>query len=352
MTMSLSGTAASPVMIDDGNENENIGIGGLVGHVAAAAMKTTATAATKPTTIKPSDGNADNDGNTTPTATATATATTATNNNDTTSDAAAAAANTVTTTAGTSIDTFTEYQPTSLPNKVIRACNEWYNATPPTNSKSTTAAAAAASSPSSSDVIDLVDDNDEDKVEEDNDDGNGEGPHQLHVPSHTSSACESALLSSVVAPLVTPETADCILPLLLERSSSSSDCNNGARPYHQHRPPPPLSPLQLEGVLLSIQRHRRIQYRTNIEESSQAGRVQKYKGVRAGFFLGTHAVLSLSVPRRCIIFSNCMPSPPHHCSTLSSLCCSHYFMLHHHCILLMLSHNKIIASLLPYPTPI
>ena len=346
MTMPLTGTAASPVMIDDGNENENIGV------IAAAAMKTTATATTKPTNIKPSDGNAENDGNTTPTPTPT----TAPINNDTISDAAAAANNvTATATAGTSIDTFTEYQPTSLPNKVIRACNEWYNATPPTNSKSTAAAAAAAtaSSPSSSDVIDLVDDNDEDKVEEDNNDDNGEGPYQLHVPSHTSSACESALLSSVVAPLVTTETAECILPLLLERSSSL-DCNNGARSYHHHRPPPPpLSPLQLEGVLLSIQRHRRIQYRTNIEESSQAGRVQKYKGVRAGFFLGTQAVLSLSVPRCCIIFSNCMPSPPHHCSTLSLLCCSHSVILHHHhCILLMLSHNKIIASLLPYPTPI
>ena len=82
------------------------------------------------------------------------------------------------------------------------------------------------------------------------------------VPSHTSPACESNLLSSVPAPTLhdTDALAATLLPLFAQEQQTD-------------KPAPALSPLQLEGVLLALQRHRRI-FRN---------------GERAGFFLGDGA---------------------------------------------------------------
>ena len=76
--------------------------------------------------------------------------------------------------------------------------------------------------------------------------------------SHTSPACESNLLSSVPAPALQDSfaLATNLLPLIQQQQAR-----------------PALSPLQLEGVLLALQRHRRI-FRN---------------GERAGFFIGDGA---------------------------------------------------------------
>ena len=76
------------------------------------------------------------------------------------------------------------------------------------------------------------------------------------IASHTSAACESNLLTSVVPPTPSDDTAVNMLPLVVQQD------------------PPALSPLQLQGVLLAIQRHCRIYTAT---------------GYRAGFFLGDGA---------------------------------------------------------------
>lgn len=161
---------------------------------------------------------------------------------------------------GTSIDTFSLYRPTALPIEVVRSCNEWYNHENKTDTS----------------VIDLTIDENTTTTTED--------AVLLQVPSHTSSACESALLSSVAAPMVDIETSECILPLLSQFPSSQQQDQPQIKEEKEQEsstrfsiPPPPLSPLQLEGVLLSIQRHRRIHHH------HQNGGTD---GFRAGFFLG------------------------------------------------------------------
>ena len=189
----------------------------------------------------------------------------------------------------TSIDTFQEYKPTALPQTVVRACNEWYNCTEnqSIDSNSTTEQATNNALPKNDQTgIDLIDLSEDSNLEaplytinsSDNDPSATEDSASstndvsLSVPSHTSSACESALLSSVSAPMVPLETAECLLPLLANTSQPSLQQQPSKRP-------PPLSPLQLEGVLLSIQKHRRIHH------ASDSGG----QSVRAGFFLGDGA---------------------------------------------------------------
>ena len=204
----------------------------------------------------------------------------------------------------TSIDTFQEYKPTALPSKVVRACNGWYGRNSISTGKENEITIEEGDSRivnsihnggidkskggALDDVIDLTEEETETKPETSQpNDSTGEKPKeqqqevvisnppasaQLAVPSHTSSACESALLSSVAAPIVPDETAECLLPLLSSQSSKS-----------ERTVPPPLSPLQLEGVLLSIQRHRRVHFQGNPNANATG------VAFRAGFFLGDGA---------------------------------------------------------------
>ena len=79
-----------------------------------------------------------------------------------------------------------------------------------------------------------------------------------HNPSHTSPACESALLSSVSPPSIPDECVSCLLELASSRA---------------------LSSLQLEGAALAIRRHNRLLLSATDPLSSR----------RAGFFLGDGA---------------------------------------------------------------
>ena len=78
----------------------------------------------------------------------------------------------------------------------------------------------------------------------------------LGIPSHTSAACESALLASVAAPRAHDESSDCLVELALSQA---------------------LSPLQLEGSTLAITRHNRLL----LDENQNT--------IRAGFFIGDAA---------------------------------------------------------------
>lgn len=106
-------------------------------------------------------------------------------------------------------------------------------------------------------VIELLDD-DYDKAEND---GHDAAEEIFDMPSsilsHTSPACESALLSSVQAPQACNEAAPALTELAISKA---------------------LSPLQLEGACLAIQRHQKIL----IAKSNKTP-------VRAGFFLGDAA---------------------------------------------------------------
>ena len=106
---------------------------------------------------------------------------------------------------------------------------------------------AAAAPKLASNVINLVNDDD------DNQDYNTAVLSK--IPSHTSPACESALLSSVSAPRAHEQAGETLLEL----------AKTGA-----------LSPLQLEGATLAIARHNRLLVDGN-------------SLVRAGFFLGDGA---------------------------------------------------------------
>ena len=172
---------------------------------------------------------------------------------------------------GSSIATFCAYQPTALPNSVIRV----YNSNGTTNSTAATIGSPTngnkenslttsknGSSPDAALEI-ITEDDEQDPIIPPNPKitDQTEPPRTLAVPSHTSSACESNLLASVpAAPVRLAATAESLLSLLTTTA------------------PVPLSPLQMEGVLLAIQRHRRI-----IMTSSSGG------PYRAGFFLGDGA---------------------------------------------------------------
>ncbi|VEU39651.1 unnamed protein product [Pseudo-nitzschia multistriata] len=225
----------------------------------------------------------------------------------------------------TSIDTFQEYKPTALPPIVVRACNEWYSGTIGSCNGEQSNANQSERAKENAHVIDLTETETKTKtdakrqidpsapanattspdpkgeqeptpttlIEEKQKDTEAKPllSPTLTVPSHTSSACESALLSSVAAPMVPEETAECILPLLAQTPRKDRD----------RGPPPPLSPLQMEGVLLAIQRHRRIHYDDGLPKPkpqpgqpplppAQSGKGSPgATGVRAGFFLGDGA---------------------------------------------------------------
>lgn len=141
---------------------------------------------------------------------------------------------------GASIATFSEYQPTALCSAIVQACNQ--------SSKQVI-------------VIDVEEDEDKkkntDSIYNNNNVNDGvettnQTTFRLTIPSHTSKASESNLLSSVSAPTVDIDSATCILPLLQTGK---------------------LSPLQAEGVLLALQRHRRM----------------LHGHTRGGFFLGDGA---------------------------------------------------------------
>ena len=265
----------------------------------------------------------------------------------------------------TSIDTFQEYKPTALPREVVRACNEWYASRSTRSSNSTwnvdlessrnsnsnfdncstrkeeansggetlTSNVSNSNSNTNSDptksqttqhqiktsVIDLTEtdaeaDNTEARREQtqsvagSNDSSTPKAPTPLElstfpllpleVPSHTSTACESALLSSVSAPMVPEETAECLLPLLLTKQNQTQKQNQD----DEQQTRPPLSPLQLEGVLLAIQKHRRVHHSssaaaaapnaisTNNTNNANANTYTNTNGsFRAGFFLGDGA---------------------------------------------------------------
>ena len=236
----------------------------------------------------------------------------------------------------TSIDTFQEYKPTALPSKVVRACNEWYTTSTSTSTttsnsnsnhknivkagKENNTASGKNDDEKTNSVIDLteVETKTEAKIEvaietEPTKDittatisSTTTTTTALEVPSHTSSACESALLSSVAAPMVPYEVAECLLPLLLADgvgtphsiSKSSNDTETETETKTPPPPPPPLSPLQLEGVLLSIQRHRRIHHKANANANANGNAVPATTSTtttrtagafRAGFFLGDGA---------------------------------------------------------------
>eukprot|EP00977_Amphora_coffeiformis_P006902 scaffold1508_cov178-Amphora_coffeaeformis.AAC.10 len=154
---------------------------------------------------------------------------------------------------GTAISTFTGYQPSALPPSIIAAFN--------------TAAAATATGTSADSSIEVDDDNDDD---DDDDSDDSQQQRQLQVPSHTSAACESNLLSTVVAPAMSNDVAACLMPLI----PSSNTTTTTTHANSQQSQSPALSPLQFEGVLLALQRHCRI---------------FTSSGERAGFFLGDGA---------------------------------------------------------------
>jgi hypothetical protein len=156
---------------------------------------------------------------------------------------------------GESIATFANYRPATLPSTVA----DILNGKPDSFATNNTTPQP--------EIIDLIDDdetqpntNSDDNdmpVETDENTDTIEQPQlRLSCPSHTSLACESALLSSVRAPLVSNQAAECLLEVARNKA---------------------LSPLQLEGALLAIQRHCRF-----------------FSGnIRAGFFIGDGVSLLL-----------------------------------------------------------
>jgi hypothetical protein len=150
---------------------------------------------------------------------------------------------------------------------------------------------------------------------------------KLMIPSHPSSACESALLASVSAPKIPMETAECLLPLLMmernndstngdQRSSSSVSVSVSSSSVSTNTPLP-LSPLQLEGVLLAIQRHRRVFVHPREGSDGNGGDGGGGGGptttkVRAGFFLGDGAGIGKGRQISAIIRDSCCRSRLRH----------------------------------------
>ena len=162
---------------------------------------------------------------------------------------------------GESIETFCEYKPTALPAVIIEACN----ASGAVDGKRDYDNAGGKENTLENNAVVIVLDDDSDT--NDGSDQVSKSQVQLLIPSHTSLTCESALLSSVRAPEVHADAAACLLPLISTHAKTSNSAVAA------------LSPLQLEGALLAIQRHRRI---------------YTASGERAGFFLGDGAGVSPS----------------------------------------------------------
>ncbi|KAL7444868.1 hypothetical protein ACHAXM_009693 [Skeletonema potamos] len=185
---------------------------------------------------------------------------------------------------GNAIDTFSSYVPTALPHCVLKAL---YDAHRHSDEKSTQHSIKEdKQQQQQEDVIVLLDSDDEC---EQNDTNKKEYPtsslstadylsqlftkNNALIQSHTSPACEAALLASVSAcnfssegsdGALSDESASTILPLVVEGK---------------------LSPLQAEGVALATTRFNRVFTSKNGESVlQQSGAVQ-----RAGFFLGDGA---------------------------------------------------------------
>jgi len=180
---------------------------------------------------------------------------------------------------GNAIDTFSSYVPTALPHCVLKALFDAHHH----SDKKSTQQHNIEDKQQQHDVIELLDSDDECEQN----DTKQEAPtsslttadysSQLFtnalIQSHTSPACESALLSSVSAcnfssdgsnGALNDEAASTILPLVVEGK---------------------LSPLQAEGVALATTRFNRVfTSKNNGESLQQSGAVQ-----RAGFFLGDGA---------------------------------------------------------------
>lgn len=103
------------------------------------------------------------------------------------------------------------------------------------------------------------------------------------MASHTTSVCESALLSSVQSPRASEESSICFVELARRKV---------------------LSPLQLEGACLAISRHNRF-FR------SRAGAMQP-AGVRAGFFIGDGAGVGKGRQISAILRDSLCRSRPRH----------------------------------------
>jgi hypothetical protein len=171
--------------------------------------------------------------------------------------------------SGEAIATFSGYVPTALPPCLIPAlsgANDETITVPFSRSNPSSPLVQQQDDTCSNVVIDLVESScDSFAVEkEDGESAAALEFKSLGIPSHTSPACESALLASVSAPRASNESCACLLPLARSRA---------------------LSPLQLEGVSLAITRHNRLLYYHN--PSEPAGRAAAT--IRAGFFMGDAA---------------------------------------------------------------
>ncbi|KAG7349049.1 RNA methylase [Nitzschia inconspicua] len=212
---------------------------------------------------------------------------------------------------GTSIDTFTEYQPTALPEELIQLYNNNNNNNHDINTVTTVLQVEKETVTPTLSVDEIMEpsivvtDDTMSSSQASSEEVSSIAippstppPHttttsvRLTVPSHTSSACESALLSSVSAPKVDLDTAQCLLPLL-QTNKNNNNHNKNNNHKNNNNQSFPLSPLQLEGVLLAIQRHRRVHH----HHSSTS--------TRAGFFLGDGAGIGKGRQISAIIRDSC-----------------------------------------------
>ena len=183
---------------------------------------------------------------------------------------------------GNAIDTFSSYIPTALPRCVVKAL---FDAHQQPNNKSAPRKDVEDGDKiikhEQNDVIEILDSDDEcemnSKAAATSSLSTSDYSSQLFtnnalIQSHTSPACESALLSSVSAcnfssdgsdGALQDEAASTILPLVVEGK---------------------LSPLQAEGVALATTRFNRVFTSNTAGSVQQSGAVQ-----RAGFFLGDGA---------------------------------------------------------------
>lgn len=174
-----------------------------------------------------------------------------------------------------SIDTFSGYLPTALPDCVLRALSGCADES-----------VSEAQTKQDVETIEILDSNDGFREAQADD----SSPvtkiefSSLNVPSHTSPACESALLASVTAPQTSDASAECLLDLAKAKA---------------------LSPLQLEGCCLAIDRHNRL-----LQDSSSG------VTTRAGFFIGDGTSTRTPYKYR---MSNPRPSTPlFYCLTIRS----------------------------------
>jgi hypothetical protein len=162
--------------------------------------------------------------------------------------------------SGEALDTFTGYMPTALPNKLIRVLSENMSLT----GEDDKSEVVEMEEEKKVEVIDIVDSscdsfNDSSRYASrqlEAEEADVQDFASLGIASHTSPACESALLASVAAPRAHDKSAECLVGLAHSRA---------------------LSPLQLEGATLAITRHNRLLTDEN------------KRTIRAGFFIGDAA---------------------------------------------------------------